>query len=267
MHTVITENDESAWDDNTGVLYHFPKRYLKYLEPGTEVIYYKGSLKSKKYADQRLSDKPHYFGVARLGKVYLDKDSDKGDWFGTIEGYHPFSEPVFAKNTDDSYLELIPENRKSNYWRDGVRPISEENYQTILSLSKLSDAQSSPATDSMPTNDLFNQLESIVEGKKSQRFVTTYERDPRLRKMAIAIHGVTCKVCGFNYEEHYGDYAKGMIQVHHIRPVSEFGGEKLVDPENDLIPLCANCHSVVHRRKDSTLSISELKSMYGLLRD
>ena len=49
LYTVITENDESAWKDKTGVLYHFPKRYLKYLTPGTRVIYYKGKLKNKSF--------------------------------------------------------------------------------------------------------------------------------------------------------------------------------------------------------------------------
>ncbi len=49
MYAVIVENDVSQWDDDTGVLYHFPKRYLKYLQPGTHVIYYKGRIKDKAY--------------------------------------------------------------------------------------------------------------------------------------------------------------------------------------------------------------------------
>ena len=34
---IITENDVSQWEDQTGVLYHFPKRYEKYLKPGDVV--------------------------------------------------------------------------------------------------------------------------------------------------------------------------------------------------------------------------------------
>ena len=30
-YAVIVENDISAWADETGVLYHFPKRYLEIL--------------------------------------------------------------------------------------------------------------------------------------------------------------------------------------------------------------------------------------------
>ena len=51
--TAITENDESQWDDTTGVSYHFPKRYLKYLEPGTNVVYYKGRIKNTAFREHR----------------------------------------------------------------------------------------------------------------------------------------------------------------------------------------------------------------------
>ena len=44
-YAVIVENDISAWADETGVLYHFPKRYLELLKPNTRVIYYKGRIK------------------------------------------------------------------------------------------------------------------------------------------------------------------------------------------------------------------------------
>lgn len=37
-YAVIVENDISAWADETGVLYHFPKRYLELLNPNTRVI-------------------------------------------------------------------------------------------------------------------------------------------------------------------------------------------------------------------------------------
>lgn len=73
MYAIITENDESAWTDETGILYHFPKRYLKYLEPGTHVIYYKGNLKNKSFSKNRLSDAPHYFAIAKIGKTTQTK--------------------------------------------------------------------------------------------------------------------------------------------------------------------------------------------------
>jgi predicted HNH restriction endonuclease len=32
-----------------------------------------------------------------------------------------------------------------------------------------------------------------------------------------------------------------------------------VDPETDLVPLCANCHAMAHRRRDTVTSVEELK--------
>jgi putative restriction endonuclease len=34
-----------------------------------------------------------------------------------------------------------------------------------------------------------------------------------------------------------------------------------VDPETDLVPLCANCHAMAHRRRATVTSIDELKAL------
>lgn len=259
MYTIITENDESMWEDETGVLYHFPKRYKKLLEPGTELIYYKGKLKNKAFREERLSDEPHYFAKARIGKVYPDTKSTKDDWFATIVDFSQFSRPVLAKN-NNGFFEVIPESQLSNYWRNGVRQIDKVTYDKILQ-------QLSPNEFNRPRvkpeqgpelNDISNGLESYADGEAKTRFVTVYERNPQLRKQAIAIHGCSCKACGFNFGEFYGEYAEGYIHIHHVQPVSELDAPKTIDPEKDLVPLCANCHSIVHRRKGETLSLAQL---------
>lgn len=260
MYTVIAENDVSQWEDETGVLYHFPKRYEKLLLPGTEVIYYKGKLKNIAFRNKRLSDSPHYFAMARIGKVYSDKESSKGDLFATIIDFSPFSKPILAK-IEDSYLEEIPESRIVNYWRDGVRQIDSNVFNLITSkLHPNEILEPKPDYHTENTlNDTSNELESETEGKAKSRFVTTYERNPKYRTQAIAIHGNSCVACGFNFGKFYGAYADGFIHIHHVVPVSEFESPKRIDPEMDLIPLCANCHSVVHRKKSETLSIKQLK--------
>jgi len=105
------------------------------------------------------------------------------------------------------------------------------------------------------------EFESGVEGNKKQRYTTYYERIPENRKQAIKIHGVTCKACDFNFEKKYGSHGKDFIHVHHIKPISQFEKPKRINPETDLIPLCPNCHSMVHRFKSKTLSLEELKKI------
>lgn len=55
-------------------------------------------------------------------------------------------------------------------------------------------------------DDIQDNLESIVEdvsqgqeGRKLRIYTTKYERNPRNRKIAIAIHGTKCMVCGFDF--------------------------------------------------------------------
>lgn len=254
VHTVITENDESEWDDETGTLYHFPKRYRKYLEPGTRLIYYKGRIKNKVFSDKRLTNEPHYFATAVIGCVYDDEQSKKGDLFAEIINYSAFLLPILSKH-GSGYLEEIPESKKTNYWRNAVRPIDESVYTKIL-LNHIP-----TKVEKAELNDTDNTLESSTEGKASGRYVTIYERDPKYRKQALEIHGCTCKACGFNFGDFYGEYAEGYIHIHHTQPVSEFKVPKKIDPMVDLVPLCANCHSVAHRRKSKTLSVSELQKL------
>jgi predicted HNH restriction endonuclease len=80
--------------------------------------------------------------------------------------------------------------------------------------------------------------------------------------MAIRIHGRKCSVCGFDFNEFYGeDLAQGYIEVHHMKKIAE--GERITDPANDLAPLCANCHAMADRLAKrfgtSPMSIAELR--------
>lgn len=104
------------------------------------------------------------------------------------------------------------------------------------------------------------QAEELIEtGSSEKRYVNYYERNPKVRAAAIRIHGTRCMACGFDFESMYGERGKGYIEVHHIVPVSQLDSEILVDPEKDVVVLCANCHRMVHRSKDNVLSLVELK--------
>lgn len=107
-----------------------------------------------------------------------------------------------------------------------------------------------------------NSLKNIPmeEGDKRYYSSTRYERDPLARKRCIEHYGCKCFVCGFDFEKVYGELGKGFIEVHHIVPISQRGGNYLVDPIRDLRPLCSNCHSMIHRNNE-TLSIDRLSKI------
>lgn len=98
------------------------------------------------------------------------------------------------------------------------------------------------------------------EGAVSKVLVNRYERDPRNRREAIAIHGKSCLACNFNFHEKYGELGDEYIVVHHTVPVSQMGNDYVVDPAKDLVTLCANCHAMVHRH-DPPISVSDLRKI------
>lgn len=72
------------------------------------------------------------------------------------------------------------------------------------------------------------------------------------RQECIKIHGCVCNICGFDFEKAYGKAGKDYIEVHHITPVGQLSsaeGYEGTDPQKDLIPVCSNCHSMLHRKK------------------
>lgn len=101
--------------------------------------------------------------------------------------------------------------------------------------------------------------QGLPEGAKTQIAVNRYERDRRNRAAALAIHGYACKACDLQLDTLYGDAAVGLIEVHHLTPVSELGPGYIINPRDDLAPLCPNCHSVAHRRAPP-YSIRELRA-------
>lgn len=98
------------------------------------------------------------------------------------------------------------------------------------------------------------------EGEKRRRIATYYERDPKARKECIDKHGLSCAVCGFNFEKVYGNHGKNYIHVHHIVPLHTIGKRYKIDPIKDLIPLCANCHAMIHIGKEMK-TVDKLKEL------
>lgn len=98
--------------------------------------------------------------------------------------------------------------------------------------------------------------EKSREGARTELRLSRPERDFSLREDCLNHYGYSCLSCGFNFEEKYGAIGYGFIHVHHLKPLAE--GERTVDPINDLVPLCPNCHSMAHRRTPP-FTIGELR--------
>lgn len=103
--------------------------------------------------------------------------------------------------------------------------------------------------------------EEYWEGKLSQVNINIRERNRTARNKCIESKEKKCAVCEFDFEKFYGELGKDFIHVHHVNPISNREKEYKIDNiEDELIPVCPNCHAMLHRRKE-VISIEELKQI------
>lgn len=125
----------------------------------------------------------------------------------------------------------------------------------------LNDIDYGDAPFSRPDNRLPEEVDSpeqYIEGASRTVSVNAYERDSDARRKCIEHYGYKCDVCSFDFERYYGDFGKNFIHVHHIVPLAEIKKEYKVNPVRDLIPLCPNCHAIIHRTQPA-LTVKQLK--------
>lgn len=180
-------------------------------------------------------------GLAKRIKKYLNRfevigtDGAKTAFIYVFEGWHEF------------------------YEKGGkfVWKLRDELVQAIKELNLFDDVEHSILEDI----ESFVEYPKNKEGKKIGYFSYKYERNNKNRDAAIKIHGTKCRVCGFDFYEFYGDLGKNYIEVHHIKPLFKDENEVIINPKEDLITVCSNCHRMIHRRKDNILSPEELKNI------
>lgn len=117
--------------------------------------------------------------------------------------------------------------------------------------------------------ETFDENLTINEGTQTIVRTKVYKRSSKLRAQAINYYTnidgrIKCKVCCFDFEEFYGEHGAGFIEIHHQKPVFQFDGEDvertITNALENVIPVCSNCHRMIHRRRDNPLSFSEMKS-------
>lgn len=104
------------------------------------------------------------------------------------------------------------------------------------------------------------EAHTFAEGATRQIWVNAYERSSEARRACIEHFGAQCYVCGFNFLEVYGPAGRGIIHVHHERPLASIGERYQVDPITDLKPVCPNCHAMIHQTRP-VRTIAEIKAL------
>lgn len=111
--------------------------------------------------------------------------------------------------------------------------------------------------------DTIDENKTYYEGATKKVIVNKYERSREAREKCILLKGCKCAVCGMDFEKKYGAIGKGFIHIHHIIPINSIGKDYVIDCEKDLVPVCPNCHAMLHR-EDPPYTIDELKELIAL---
>lgn len=202
QNEVTAENRYDHWEDNEGVQYHFPNQYINKIKEGEFFIYYRGS--------RRLSKKraiPEYFGCGRIGKVWLDPNSDikapkyTWHWYCEIVDYFPFLKPIPFKKYGIPY-----ESIASNLWSVAVRNIDMDTYNKIL--KEASFITSNEEIIIRPNSPIIPSLDEIqpvfIDGE--QNLMTIYNE--------VALKSEVISAQGNNYSKHsklFGDRAEEIV--------------------------------------------------------
>ena len=188
--------------------------------------------------------------IGETGLVVAPVRSDKGSTFklpfdeinAVIAGFHRIDSKRIQPTIQEIYVDA---GFSENYWT--------ENYQYGF------------AREFLARGELFLDsgeefVETFREGGIVRVAVTLVERDPRARAACIAHFGYKCLACDFDFSEKYGVLGNQFIHIHHLTLLSTREGEHTADPVRDLVPVCANCHAMLHRQTPP-LTISELREI------
>lgn len=185
--------------------------------------------------------------------------------------YHDVEHEAHIERESEKLNNRIKNLRTRIFWKSSLKKeFSKINWSTnnfpMLRFERIAKNRYEISFIENISCDNFNKnittmITSAKEGKKIVYYTSKYERSFKNRINAIKIHGTKCMACGFDFEKNYGPRGTGFIEVHHKVPLNSIDDIIEINPETDLVCLCANCHRIIHRKKSETLSFESLVSL------
>jgi 5-methylcytosine-specific restriction protein A len=221
-----------------------------------------------------------YVGAIVFNKTYEDKYSEiiikSSNEFAKYNVISKVENSFLIENENDRKIELpYSKNDGYGYGQSNIWYAEENNEKTISFRNKI-------------INDIKNIINNIVlyeniydekkyfEGEVSKEIkeVSKIKRNYEARKKCLEYYFPNneyykCKICDFDFEETYGEAGKCYIEVHHIKSHAKKSkeiGKHEINPINDLIPVCSNCHSIIHRGK-RPLEIEKIKEIVDKIKN
>jgi 5-methylcytosine-specific restriction protein A len=177
------------------------------------------------------------------------------------KGYGQSREHIRLIEEEGYRLMTFPIQPTEASWKEGKIPKIEKFTPKLTEKTLARMGRDWYAADPDATIPLAEELvtpEKYPEGARFSVTINAYERNPKARAACIAHHGYLCAACGFDFAAVYGTWGKNFIHVHHIKPIGKIGKQYEIDPKKDLIPVCPNCHAMIHRTEPA-LTVAQLR--------
>lgn len=202
----------------------------------------------------------HYFGTG-FNSIYDLQDEEQIEQLRKDIKIDPVLKNI-DRRAEPRYTEVL------KWYRLFVRSLSADSTPLPVPAEQnppIGVNESEPKERNRVITTIYREGESAEQLPKEIRI-----RNQKLREACKeyfrGLHGgrLVCECCGFDFEKAYGSIGEDYIEVHHRIPFSQTEGEHPVDATTDLVPLCSNCHSMIHRVKGqgTCMSLDDLKNNY-----
>lgn len=140
-----------------------------------------------------------------------------------------------------------------------------DNWDSFAKLLDLDIKMSSYEKNRTSQDTAISDKKLYKEGKLKLEIHIKRERNPKVVKEAKKLFinknkRLYCELCGFDFEEVYGELGKNFIEGHHIKPISDMDEGDITNVK-DIKMLCSNCHRMVHRGIERGIDLDEIKSI------
>lgn len=176
---------------------------------------------------------------------------------------------TFDRNGSASYDEASKKTKITELGRNYLNKNIDALQYLLSNNFKYSDIEDSlKEIVTEPNIEVFDENDSVQEGSKIERKSAIYERSAKLRRYAIDYFTqggrIVCNCCTFDFNAFYGvGLANNYIEIHHVKPVFKYQNEEmektLEKAVRNLMPVCSNCHRVIHRKWSEPVDIEVLK--------
>lgn len=267
VNAVLVQGSQSDYDDQPGISYHFPKRYLRRMEEtvGDWVVFF-APVKDNGFSKD---GRGAYYAAARIDSIAPDQKLDEHFYAHyTPNTYASFASAV-PRQIDGRFLEPSLQGRdgkaNSGVSQNAVRHIPFEAFREILARGWREIEIELPRYD--PTDDVPHGLSEAAaefeldfERQTISELVNRKVRDVRFRGSVLLAYEKRCAVTGWQFVNGGG---RAEVEGTHIKPVAHQGPDTIENGlalsgtvhwmfDRGLISIAANDEILISRKVNNS---------------